>query len=85
MPPNCQPQNQLAIVHDRTILTDQSKCPHEAQASTGIDWIEHGPQFSFGLCNDLAGYITSSNIKRLCKQTYVHRDKWYFTKNDRQV
>jgi len=57
MPSYCQPQNQLAIVHDRTILTDQSKCPHEAQASTGIDWIEHVHNFLLGFAMTLLAIL----------------------------
>jgi hypothetical protein len=38
-----------------------SKCPHEAQTFMKIHGIEHGPPFSFGLCNVIASYITSNN------------------------
>jgi len=61
-----------------------SKYPHEAQTSMKIHGIEHGPPFSFGLCNVLASLITNNNdvYKEPSKMPLSScKDTWYRLNN----
>jgi hypothetical protein len=63
-----------------------SKCPHEAQTSMKIHGIEHGPPFSFGLCNVLASCTTSNNYvyKEPSKMPLSScKDTWYVLNDSR--